>query len=140
MTIWEHYNNYLSNPQDCESWVEYYNVVVTKKWIRQSKQRNYKRNKDIVYQDSKIKYNGLLLKYNIRFADYDYFYIDNQFLKLEYSSQVKDESHKTRNIYPFRYMTAFVDDEMNLVADIPNMIIDAEFKIENNGNLILKYG
>ena len=43
-------------------------------------------------------------------------------------------------IRPFNFITMNVNDGMELVADIPNLLLDAEFKIDNNGNLTLKYG
>lgn len=139
MTIYDHYINWLSNPQEL-SWIEYYNLIVTKKWIRQSKQRNYKRNNDIVYRTSKIQKNNSNYKFGININESDYFYIDNQYLKYDYSNNEYNKKDGLVLISPFKFITMDVTNCMNLVVDIPNMILDKEFEIDNNGNLILNYG
>lgn len=205
MNIWEEYNKWLNNPQGY-SWKDYYFLFVAKTWHRESKQRNYQRNNDIIYKNTTTKRNGVDTENELISVEDGNFYLDENILYLTY----EDKGYKTEESYsaypvsayvdsdldlnitlkngvtgtnfyidsdgnlvnkgtdeysienqnlvlndelllrtvpvkierirPFNFITMEVDDNMNLVANIPNMILDAEFKIENNGNLTLKYG
>ena len=143
-SIFQAYHDYVQDNKGCKSWHEYYNLYVSKKWHRGNKQRNYKRNKDIIYKTTSTKRNGSDVEYEIIPVQDGDFYLDyilaEQVLKLKYEDKGYNSDLTIDRIRPFNFITMWVDDEMNLVADVPNLIIDAEFKIDNNGNLTLKYG
>ena len=140
-SIFQAYHDYVRDNKGCKSWHEYYNLYVAKRWRRGNKQRNYKRNKDIIYKSTSTKRNGSDVKYEIIPIEDVNFYLENeQILKLQYEDKGYNSDLTIDIIRPFSFLTMWVDDEMNLVADVPNLIIDAEFKIDNNGNLTLKYG
>ena len=206
MNIWEEYIKWLNNPQGY-SWKDYYFLYIAKTWHRESKQRNYQRNKDIFYKNTTTKRNGVdvenelipfnddgefILDENILYLTYkdkgykaeesysdnpvsayvdsdldlnitlkngvtgtnffidsdgnlvnrgtDEYSIENQNLVLNDEVVLRSVPVKRERIRPFNFISMEVNGEMNLVADIPNMILDAEFKIDNNGNLTLKYG
>ncbi len=140
MTILQSYKKYLQDNKGCTSWWEYWNLYVTKKWHRGNKQRNYQRNKDIIYKSTSTKRNGSNVEYELVPIEDGNLYLDGKFLKLKYKDKGYSSDLTIDRIRPFDFLTMWVDDGMNLIADVPNIIIDAEFKIDNNGNLTLKYG
>ena len=103
-----------------------------------------KRNKDIIYKTASTKRNGSDVEYEIIPVQDGDFYLDyilaEQVLKLKYEDTGYNSDLTIDRIRPFNFLTMWVDNEMNLVADVPNLIIDAQFKIDNIGNLTLKYG
>lgn len=110
------------------------------KWQRTNKQRNYKRNDDIIYNSvTGIKYDSEVT-YDI-VTDVN-LYLDGQYLKLKTEELEYNYSFGTDRIRPFTFITMEVDNNMNLNANIPNVIKDScKFEIDNNlGNLILTYG
>lgn len=140
MNILQEYYNWVNNKDECSTWHEHYNRHIAKLWVRSSRQRNYQRNNDIIYKSTTTKRNDSEVKYELIPVEDGDFYIDEQFLKLQYQDKGYSSNLTIDKIRPFNFITMEVDDEMNLVADIPNIILDAEFKIDNNGNLTLKYG
>lgn len=109
------------------------------KWLRANKQRNYKRNKDIIYKTVTASKYDSEVGYEI-VSDID-FYLDGQYLKLRTGELEFNYSFGTDRIRPYTFITMQVDDLMNLKADIPNIIKDScVFTIDNNGNLILNNG
>ena len=140
MNIIEEYYKWLNNKDECSSWHEHYNLHVAKRWRRSSRQRNYQRNNDIIYKSTTTKRNDVDVKYELVPVEDGDFYLDEQFLKLNYQDKGYSSNLTVDKIRPFNFITMNVNDGMELVADIPNLLLDAEFKIDNNGNLTLKYG
>lgn len=135
------YSEWKKNPQGY-TWCEYYNTYwIKQKWSRESKQRNYKRNDDIIYKSVSTVRNTKEVEYAIiGIENGDLLYLDGQYLKLKTNDTGYKSDLSVDYIRPFAFLTMWVDDDMNLVEDLPNLILDADFKIDIKGNLILNYG
>ena len=136
------YNEYLEDNKGCQTWFEYYNLYVVQKWVRGNKQRNYQRNKDIIYKSTSTKRNNQEVKYELvpLEGNGNFYLYQNCYLQFYYVDSGYSTDLTVDKVHPFKYIKMWVEDIMNLTADIPNIILDAEFEIDNNGNLILKYG
>lgn len=132
----EIYNQYLKNSEGM-TWEQYYSKY--HKWRREDKQRNYKRNKDIIYHTESAKKVFNDITYKVVKTDNEEFFLDGNNLYLKYEDSGYNDNINTESIRPFGFIKMRVDDNMYLNARIPNIILDAQFTIDKNGNLYLNY-
>lgn len=108
--------------------------------IKNNRQRNYYRNGDIVYNDKRIKREGTSLLYEA--VSNPSFTLNESNGNLYYTStQDGGESYTkgvlTFTIDPFVYLGIDANNEMDLIANSPN-ILSASFELNQiNGNFII---
>lgn len=136
------YTAWRNDNRGFEYWLDYYFHFRNFEWQRESKQRNYKRNKDIIYNSNSADRNNKKVGIEIKGIDDYNFYLDRNILKLEYEDKQGEYSYNSEvdKLRPFDFVTMEVNKEMKLTADIPNIIMDANFFIDKQGKLNLIYG
>ena len=139
MDFWQLYSDWYLNYRNEFTWIDYYNSKFTDKFKRESKQRNYKRNGDIIYDSNASKRNNSITGIEIIPIKSGDLYLDGQYLKLRYEDSGYSSDFTVDKIRPYNYLTMWVDNELNLVADMPNLLLDKSFFIDYNvyGNLVL---
>lgn len=137
---WREFIIWKNKKDSCKTWREHYFLHVAKKWHRENKQRNYKRNNDIIYKSTSTKRNGSQAIYEIITVKNSDLYLDDTTLMLKRDDGTYSPEITVDKVRPFDFMRMQVTDDMYLVAEIPNLILDTDFKIDNNGNLIFNYG
>ena len=134
MNIWNSFHEWLENYRYL-TWEEFYNFYVSCKWNRANKLRNYKRNKDIIYNNTSTKRNSTDVETEIIPVEQGDFFFENGNLYLTY----KDKGFNTSSSFSQNPVIAMVNDEMNLLIKIhdkveeTNFIIDADSCLYNTG-------
>lgn len=122
------------------SWWDFY----TKRYlqfVRTDKQRNYQRNKDIVYHTKGTKVNKRALKYLIGDVKAPVFTLVDEtgilYYTLDsYSAPYTERGEIQQIITPIAYVRIYMNDNLELVADVPIMLLgDTRFFIDGSGNL-----
>lgn len=148
MNYLEHYDYWAKNyeKQGTITWLEYYYKFVASPTEKEDRQRNYKRNKDIVQQESKHK-GTASIKYDFNFLSSPTAYILHS--PILYYNKIDTNEHipvyTTRkelliHYDPWVYVRIESDRNLNLKADIPNVIL-ASFPFEidyTTGKLYIK--
>lgn len=139
-TVWDLFLKWKQNNEGY-SWSDYYFTYwIKQKYSRESKQRNYKRNGDIIYSSHKARRDNKVVGVNIIWPERGELYLDGQYLKYKYDDGGFNYNTHVDKIRPFAFLRMWADNDMYLNADVPNLILDTEFKIDNNSVLNIKYG
>lgn len=125
------------------TWDEYYKTYINLDYVKGDHQRNYQRNDDLVYHTNNTKANNRSINYVLGDLEAPYFeLLDNGNLIYHHDTYGAIEYNKksiTQLISPFAYMSMWVDDNLDLIADVPIVIYgDTEFEFNEYGNLIIK--
>lgn len=120
------------------SFIMYYNLNENRWWDRLNKQRNYKRNKDIIYRDSNHVRADLKVQYKLMAVNDGDFVFDDKFLLYKYDTENYANNASYEYIRPFTYAKMNVNDELKLEVTVPMLVDDVEFEIKN-GCLIIDY-
>ena len=134
MNITDYYKKWLNNNEGI-SFIEYYNKYNNTRWDRSNKQRNYKRNKDIIYKSPLAKRVNQRITYKLVGINDGDFYFDGQYLRYKYNEVGYSAKVSFELIRPYTYITMDVNNNLILTADIPMLVNDASFEIID-GNLI----
>ena len=113
--------------------------------IKQNKQRNYRRNGDIIYHQNFPKKNTTSIIYQIdeTALTASSFVLNESDGNLYYNDDIEQTQEYTRgtltvNVVPYRYIWIDVIGEMMLYADCPNVIEDDFFELnETDGNFYI---
>ena len=104
------------------------------KVTKRDRQRNYKRNGDILYSTtSSIQRNGIETTYDI--VDGGEFKLDGNILNFIYEEDSKYYIGNDR-VRPYSFIEMYIDNEINLIGYIPNIVDSEIFIVDNNGNLV----
>lgn len=110
-----------------------------------SRQRNYRRNKDIVYSSGFTKPNGMIIHYLYDTTENPLFTLNEINGNLYYTqdltttpSQMFSNGVVNINVVPYSFIRIDANDELYLIADVPNIIDDTFFEInQESGDFII---
>ena len=136
MSIGDYYERWKLDNEGL-NFIEYYNKYNDTRWDRLNRQRNYKRNKDIIYKLPTARRGDERVTYRLIGINDGYFYFYDQFLRYRYDKGKYDPRNAVEYIRPYTYITMNVNEDLKLEADIPILVEDAKFTIKD-GNLIFE--
>ena len=111
--------------------------------IKRNRQRNYRRNKDIVYPTELTNKSGALIEYGFDDTDVPTFTLNTTNGNLYYTqNQHGNQSYSNGvlriNVVPYSFIRIDANGNMELIADVPTLVDDTFFELNQiTGELII---